>query len=49
MTAEQNIALYRRWLDEIWGKGDYAVAEELIAEDLRRSHPHGWTAQRPCG
>jgi steroid delta-isomerase-like uncharacterized protein len=27
-------AMYRRWLEEVWGRGNYAVAEELIAEDL---------------
>jgi hypothetical protein len=27
-------AMYRRWLLEEWGKGNYDVAEELIAEDL---------------
>lgn len=31
MTHE---GIYRRWLDEVWGKGDLAVSAELIAEDL---------------
>ena len=26
--------LYRRWLAEVWGKGDVDVARELVAEDL---------------
>jgi len=26
--------LYRRWLFEVWGNGDVAVAEELIHRDL---------------
>ncbi|MGE3289239.1 MAG: ester cyclase [Pseudonocardia sp.] len=26
--------LYRRWLFEVWGAGDFAVADELLAEDL---------------
>ena len=34
MTAEENVALYRRWLDEIWTKGNYAVAPDILAEDL---------------
>jgi steroid delta-isomerase-like uncharacterized protein len=28
------VEMYRRWLAEVWGKGDYAVAEQLLAEDL---------------
>lgn len=27
-------ALYRRWLAEVWGKGDIEVARELVAGDL---------------
>ncbi len=27
-------AMYLRWLIELWGQGDYALAGELIAEDL---------------
>jgi hypothetical protein len=34
MGADENKAMYRRWLDEIWGAGNYAVAHELLAEDL---------------
>jgi len=26
--------MYQRWLFEVWGKGDEAVAAELLAEDL---------------
>jgi len=33
LTAEQNVALYRRWLFEIWNDAHYEAAEELIAED----------------
>lgn len=28
------VDMYRRWLFEVWGKGDEAVAMELLAEDL---------------
>jgi predicted ester cyclase len=28
------VASYRRWLFEVWGAGDYALADELLAADL---------------
>jgi hypothetical protein len=31
MDADQLQAMYRRWLLEEWGAGDYAIAEELVA------------------
>ena len=34
MDPEQLKKMYLRWLSEEWGQGDYAVAEELIADDL---------------
>ena len=34
MDADALKAMYRRWLLEEWGAGDYSVAEELIADDL---------------
>ena len=34
MSAEANKDLYRRWLFEVWGAGEYAAAEEIIAVDL---------------
>jgi len=34
MTADQNVALYRRWLEEIWNNANYSVADEVLAEDL---------------
>ncbi len=34
MTAADNVALYRRWLEEIWDQGHYEVADQIIAEDL---------------
>ena len=34
MSAEANRDLYRRWLFEVWGAGDYEVADQVIAADL---------------
>ena len=34
MSAEANKDLYRRWLFDVWGAGDYAASEEIIAADL---------------
>jgi len=31
MSAEDNKALARRWLDEVWNKGDLSLIDELIA------------------
>lgn len=28
------VDMYKRWLFEVWDGGDYAVADELLAEDL---------------
>ena len=28
------VDLYKRWLFEVWGAGDYSVADEVLAEDL---------------
>ncbi len=46
MSAEQNITLYRRWLDEVWNNADYAAAEEFIADDLLDHTP---MAGQPTG
>lgn len=32
-TPEQNEALVRRWLDEVWHEGNPAVVDEVLAED----------------
>jgi predicted ester cyclase len=32
-------AMYRRWLLQEWGEGDYSVAEEVLAEDLLDHNP----------
>jgi predicted ester cyclase len=34
VEADALTAMYRRWLLEVWGQGNYSVAGELIAEDL---------------
>jgi predicted ester cyclase len=34
VDAEALNAMYRRWLLEVWGQGNYSVADEVIAEDL---------------
>ena len=34
MDAEALKAMYRRWLLEVWGQGNYSVADKVIAEDL---------------
>jgi len=28
------VELYTRWLSEVWAKGNYAVADEILAKDL---------------
>src|SRR6187455_3370069 len=39
MTIEQNKALARRWSEELWGQGNLAVADEIIASDYVRHDP----------
>jgi len=39
MTLEQNKATARRWTDELWGRGNLAVADEIIAADYIRHDP----------
>jgi hypothetical protein len=39
-------ARYRRWLAEVWGKGNIEVARELVAEDLI---DHNAVAGQPPG
>jgi predicted ester cyclase len=39
MNPEEMKKMYRRWLLEEWGEGNYAVAEELVAEDLVDHNP----------
>jgi steroid delta-isomerase-like uncharacterized protein len=42
-----NKALVRRWLDELWDQGDYAVANELLVPDFRR-HSAEYPANDPA-
>lgn len=39
MTTEQNKATARRWSEELWNKGNLAVADEIIAADYVRHDP----------
>jgi steroid delta-isomerase-like uncharacterized protein len=39
MTIEQNKAAARRWSEELWGRGNLAVADEIIAPDYVRHDP----------
>jgi len=39
MLIEQNKAAARRWSEELWGKGNLAVADEIIAPDYVRHDP----------
>jgi len=39
MSIEQNKATARRWSEELWGKGNLAVADEIIAPDYVRHDP----------
>lgn len=34
MSAEENKAIARRWNEEVWGKGNLAVIDELAATDF---------------
>jgi hypothetical protein len=36
MSIEQNKALVRRFYEEVWNKGNYQVADELVAGGGRR-------------
>src|SRR5262249_11820517 len=39
MSIEQNKATARRWSEELWGKGNLAVADEIIAPEYVRHDP----------
>ena len=36
MTVEQHKAIARRWSEELWSRGDLAVADEIVARDYLR-------------
>jgi predicted ester cyclase len=35
MTPDENKALIRRWIEEVWNKNDYRIVDELIPPDAR--------------
>src|SRR5215468_11866171 len=39
MSLEQNKATARRWSEELWGRGNLAVADEIIAPEYVRHDP----------
>jgi predicted SnoaL-like aldol condensation-catalyzing enzyme len=39
MSMEQNKAIARRWSEELWGQGNLAVADEIIAPNYIRHDP----------
>ena len=43
-TLEQNKALVRRFIDEIFLKGDFDAVDELLTEDFT---PHTWGDMKP--
>ena len=38
-TTDQNKAIARRWSEELWSRGNLAVADEIIAPDYERHDP----------
>jgi len=38
-TIEQNKAMARRWSEDLWSRGNLAVADEIIATDYQRHDP----------
>jgi steroid delta-isomerase-like uncharacterized protein len=39
MTIEHNKAIAQRWSEELWGQGNLAVADEIVAPDYVRHDP----------
>ena len=39
MSAEENIALARRWFEEVWNKGNASAIDALTTEDFVLHHP----------
>jgi predicted ester cyclase len=39
MSTESNKATYRRWIDEVWHKGNWAAHEELVSPDCKDHNP----------
>jgi steroid delta-isomerase-like uncharacterized protein len=42
MSVEENVALMRRWFQEVWNEGRVQTIYELLAEDI-----HGWGQDEP--
>ena len=38
-TTDQNKAIARRWSEDLWSRGNLAVADEIIAPDYERHDP----------
>jgi steroid delta-isomerase-like uncharacterized protein len=39
MTTEENKAIARRWSEDLWSRGNLAVADEIIASEYVRHDP----------
>jgi steroid delta-isomerase-like uncharacterized protein len=39
MSTEENKAIARRWSEEVWGKGNLAAIDELLATDFVFNYP----------
>jgi steroid delta-isomerase-like uncharacterized protein len=43
MSTETNKAIIRRYIEDVWGKGDFAADQEVVATDLVDHNPvPGW-------
>ena len=42
MSVEENVALMRRWFQEVWNEGRVQTIYDLLAEDI-----HGWGQDLP--
>ena len=41
MSAEDNRVIVQRWIEEIWNKGNLAVADEIVAANFANYDPAG--------
>jgi steroid delta-isomerase-like uncharacterized protein len=41
MSAEENRVIVQRWIEEIWNKGNLAVADEIVAANYANYDPVG--------
>ncbi len=50
MSSEENKAIARRWSEELWSKGELAVADEIVAANYVRHDPGDpFSAEGPQG